>query len=502
MRQLLVIVLDATSPELIEEWTDDGRLPNLNRLRRRGRYGRLQSIAEWMPEATSFAFYSGQNPAASGLYSPEIWNRETMSFRPPSRDWIEFQPFWRLLPDAGPRAVILDPANAYPPEPFNGVEVYGWASHDTLAPFQCYPPELAPWIDRRFGSSLVPEPKYGLMSRQEFLHDRQMLLEVNRRFKQLCASLMEGGKWGLFFATNCTGHSAGHKFWMPVNIKGPIPESERGDMAHALEEIYVSLDNVVGAVIEAAGKDTTVLTLSTHGMRANNSRTWIFPEMLARVVDGRPPHHGLMRTVRETIPVEWRHAVKSRLPFRVRRALGRHWRVRDHDWQATKAFSLFSDTQGWVRINLRGREARGIVEPGSAYDELCQQITDGMNTFVDADTGEPLVKDVIRPDQVFTGEKIAELPDLIVRWSDSPASMHRAVVSPLFGTIPWPAPGHNPEGRSGNHGPQGWAIAAGPDVMPGRIEGAHILDLAPTILTLLDQPVPVQMEGKPIKLTH
>ena len=45
-------------------------------------------------------------------------------------------------------------------------------------------------------------------------------------------------------------------------------------------------------------------------------------------------------------------------------------------------------------------------------------------------------------------------------------------------------------------------ITAGAGIKSGTIKDAHILDLAPTILTLLDQPVPAEMEGKPIKLVR
>jgi len=242
------------------------------------------------------------------------------------------------------------------------------------------------------------------------------------------------------------------------------------------------------------------MIFSIHGMDVNNSRTWIMPQLLSRIIRGNPDRRGTVQKLRQMIPVKWRHAIKQRLPFRFRRWLTRYWRVGGYKWETTRAFNLFSDTQGWVRINLKGREALGIVEPGEEYEAFCQQISEGLKTFRDADTGEPFIKDIVRPHQVFEGERLADLPDLIVRWTETPAAMHRAVSSPQFGTIPWPTPGQNPEGRSGNHRSQGMLIAAGKDIKSGTIKDAHILDLAPTILTLLGQPVPAEMEGKPLRL--
>ena len=500
MRRVFVLLIDAASPDLIETWTDDGTLPNLKALRGRGAYGRVGSVADWLAEATSYALFSGRNPAATGLHCGSMWQKETMKARTPGKDWLPFQPFWRTFDAGGPRAIVIDPPNVYPPEPFNGIEVIGWATHDTLAPFQTYPPALAATIQERFGSSLIGDEIYGLVSKRRFLDERRRMLEINRKFRDLCMGLMDGQSWDLFFGGLFTAHQAGHRLWSAVNVKGKLSEAQRADLDDTIRQVYVSIDGVVGDLVKAAGEEAVVLVLSLHGMDVNHSRGWIFPEMLRRVQGITPVSPSLLDRLRTLIPVEWRHAVKSLLPFESRRGLTRYWRMRAHAWETTRAFGLFSDTQGWVRLNVKGREALGVVQPGAEYDQLCQEIADGLKTFVDADTGEPIIKDIVRPHQVFEGEHLDDLPDMVVRWAETPASRHRAVASPKFGVIPWPTPGRNPEGRSGNHRGQGMLIAAGPGIEPGTIDGVDILDIAPTILSLLSQPVPAEMEGRPLNL--
>jgi hypothetical protein len=74
----------------------------------------------------------------------------------------------------------------------------------------------------------------------------------------------------------------------------------------------------------------------------------------------------------------------------------------------------------------------------------------------------------------------------VVCWLDSPAAAYEAVVSSLFGRIERATPGRIPNGRSGNHRPEGFVIARGAAVPPGSSMGkADILDLAPTALDLL-----------------
>jgi predicted AlkP superfamily phosphohydrolase/phosphomutase len=151
-----------------------------------------------------------------------------------------------------------------------------------------------------------------------------------------------------------------------------------------------------------------------------------------------------------------------------------------------------------VRINRRGREMHGIVEPGAPFEALCRRIADGLASFVDADSGEPIVATVGRTDQLLSGGAgTAGLPDLIVRWSDRPAACHRAVRSPTLGAVAWPTPGRHPDGRSGNHRPEGFLIATGPALPHGiELPPAHIVDLAPSIRALLGLPAHPAMTGR------
>jgi predicted AlkP superfamily phosphohydrolase/phosphomutase len=498
-KKVIVILLDAAEPSLVEKWMDDGSLPNLKWLREKGIYGRLASVAQWLPESMPYSFYTGQHPASHGAYGYVIFEKETMKLRPPGPDWLPMRPFWRNFPENGPRTIVLDVSNAYPPEAFNGSEITGWATHwYSLAPFQTYPPELANWIHKRHGSSLLPDEIYGLESKRDFIKSRDLMIEISGKFKDLCVELMQKESWGLFMAFLYTVHHSGHRMWNTDNIKEPLGNAEKVELGDSLRQVYIAADRAIGGVVQAADPDSIFMVISLHGMGINRSRTWVFPEMLRRVLDEKENNRSplnLLKRIRLSIPVDWRHQIKSRLPYYARRWLTRFWRVHGHNWKQIRAFNLFSDTHGWVRINLKGREAQGTVEPYE-YESFCQKISDGLKTFVDADTGEPVVKSIVASRRIFKGKKVEDLPDLIVEWADSPAALHRALVSPQFGTIPWPTPGRNPEGRSGNHCEQGFLIASGTGIKSGNINDAHILDLAPTILTLLGQPVPPEMEGK------
>jgi hypothetical protein len=139
----------------------------------------------------------------------------------------------------------------------------------------------------------------------------------------------------------------------------------------------------------------------------------------------------------------------------------------------------------------RRREPQGIVEPGRNFDALRDRIAAGLESFVDADTGEPVVARSIRPDdELAPGACSSSLPDLLVRWlvrwSNTPACRHRALRSPSLGSVRWPTPGRHPDGRSGNHRFEGILLGAGPGLRGALdLPEADISDLAPTIRALL-----------------
>jgi predicted AlkP superfamily phosphohydrolase/phosphomutase len=177
------------------------------------------------------------------------------------------------------------------------------------------------------------------------------------------------------------------------------------------------------------------------------------------------------------------------------------WTTGGMQWDRTPAFTLRADLNGYIRINLQGREPRGIVPPGEARG-LCDRIQEGLLGFRDADSGEPLIEEIARSSEVFpAGERSSRLPDLIVRWNASSGASHHAIESLQLGRIHRATPGRIPNGRSGNHAPHGFLIARGPGLAAGATleSGADILDLAPTALARLRATSRLPLAGKPLR---
>ena len=495
---LIAVAWDAAEPSLVETWMEAGVLPNLRRLREEGGYRRLASSAELLAGCPWPTFYTGTPPETHGIYHFLQWRAESMSNARPDPAWLPAGPFWHDLGSAGRRSLVIDVPMAPPPVPFNGVEISGWSSHDRLAPPQSFPEDVFQSVVREFGDCPLGDEIFGCPNVRYALRIRDEVLESTRRLAELTASWLRRDAWDFLLVAFGATHRGGHRLWDSSGIRGAPRVETSAAIATALKEIYAACDDALGKIRDAAPPGSTLVVFSLHGMGPNTSRVELLPGMLARVLSGqKQPSSSAwvgrsVQSVLNRFPVEWRHEVKKRLPVALKDWLTETWFTGGGDRSTQQAFSLVADLQGYIRINLRGRETCGVVEPGDEFERLCDRIEAGLSSFADADTGERVVEAVVRTGRrCRDGERLDRLPDLIVTWHPSASARHRAVVSAEFGAMPWPTPGKQPDGRSGNHRFEGFVAGLG-----DAIAGGHILDLAPSFMTYLGVPPRASMKGR------
>ena len=120
------------------------------------------------------------------------------------------------------------------------------------------------------------------------------------------------------------------------------------------------------------------------------------------------------------MPAGLRGAIARAIPDRAALALTARLELRGIDWATTPAFAHPADNQGYVRLNLRGRERGGVVAPEAA-EGLMEEIAAGL-----ADLPGPR-RSARRglggaSGELYRGRHADRLPDLVVRWSDRPAT--------------------------------------------------------------------------------
>ena len=501
--RLLMIGLDAAEFNLIERWSAEGHLPNLAALRERGTHAPLRMAPHWLIGAPWPSFYCSGTAEQFGMYHYLVWRPELMTAERPDPEWMPLEPFWRRLPEHDRKVIAIDVPLCYAPRAYDGVEVSGWATHEILQAPGSSPPGLLKQVHREFGRVPFDEESAHQLSIAEFMRVRDQCAETARMVGELGCALMSRHRWDLALICLSSTHRGGHLLWDRTILKRRPTATEAESVDNALREVYMACDRAVGRLIERAGRDAAVMVFSLHGMGSNNDRTSVLPEMLARILedrrsDDRPVRRArLSDRLRALLPAELRARVKKRLPRTLQDRLTLYWRSSRVDWSRTRAFIAFCDLDGYIRVNLRGREREGIVAR-EEYTALCERIADGLRTFRDADSGESLVGEIGFGERIFSDGPMREyLPDLIVCWQASSAATHRRLVSDRYGSIDWPTPGRQPLGRSGNHRRTGFLIAAGGEFETTTLpQDASIIDLAPTALDVLRVPVPASFCGK------
>jgi predicted AlkP superfamily phosphohydrolase/phosphomutase len=198
-----------------------------------------------------------------------------------------------------------------------------------------------------------------------------------------------------------------------------------------------------------------------------------------------------VKFVRDLLPKEARQRIATWLPRGLRDKLAQRVDTADIDWSRTRAYCLPTDLEGCIRINLKGREPQGIVEPGAEYESLLDAISVALREAIDPLSGRRVVREVIRSDTAFPGERRPRLPDLVVLW-DATQRLSGAE-SARLGSIKR----DSPDPRPGTHTGPGFFAACGPGIARGTtVTGGHIRDLAPTIMARLGVPPASHMRGR------
>jgi predicted AlkP superfamily phosphohydrolase/phosphomutase len=197
--------------------------------------------------------------------------------------------------------------------------------------------------------------------------------------------------------------------------------------------------------------------------------------------------------LRRRVPESWRYAVKQRIPRLRERAYERE-EYTVVDWERTRAFSY--GTFGNIVVNVRGREAGGLVEPGEEYEAVRDDLIARLLELRSPE-GEKIVRSVHRREELFHGPYLDKVPDLLVEFEDY-AWLGKGNLKSRADTI-WDRIEIEPGSAVsyvGSHRHEGIIALEGPSIVQGVELSAQIVDVAPTLLYLLGRPVPSDLEGR------
>jgi predicted AlkP superfamily phosphohydrolase/phosphomutase len=279
----------------------------------------------------------------------------------------------------------------------------------------------------RFYTQGMPEDtkalKTGLLTTAEFLAQARIAGdETIRQYRDVLGGLTDGFLFYYFGNVD----QVSHMLWRPMDPGHPAYDPVKDPPYRTVvEDLYVQMDKVVGETLPRLAPGDLLVVMSDHGFtswrRAFNLNTWLRDRGYLRLRSGRNPARG--------------------------------GTFEDIDWSRTRAYGLGLNG---LYINVRGREASGIVDPG-AREPLAREIGDALVREIDPATGTPAVTRVFRREQVYAMAGMDDLaPDLVIGYAKGTRTSDESAV----GGVP-------PEVIVDNRGAWTGDHCMDPDAVPG-----------------------------------
>jgi predicted AlkP superfamily phosphohydrolase/phosphomutase len=368
---------------------------------------------------------------------------------------------WDVASAAGRRVGIVSVPQTYPIRPINGEVVSCFLTPGPRSQW-AYPPdlkgEIEGWIE---GELLVDVPDFRSNDKERILRD---IYRMADQHFEICRRLLARERYDFFMTVDMGVDRIHHAFWKYMDPAHPKHEPGH-PLAGAIHDYYVHVDRLLGDMLGLVPPDTTVLVVSDHGGQAMVGgiclNEWLIEE----------GHLALAGYPGEVTPIE----------------------RCDVAWRHTRAWGD-GGYYGRLFMNVAGRELHGVVLE-DAYDRERSRLAEAIEGIPGPD-GQRLGSRAFKPEEIYL-EVRNVAPDLIVYFGDldwrSVGSVGLRSVWTLENDI-------GPD--DANHSQHGIFILHDP-ARPGggrRIEGLSIYDVGPTLLAMMDLPVPSGIRGRVMEL--
>jgi len=447
--KICILGLDGATSQLM---FSDERLANIRRLMELGAYGQVQGVLPpgAVPGWTCLA--ASQDPGSLGLYG--LRNRPQYSYSPPvaaTPPAIHGAPLWDQVAAAHRKSIVFAVPPNFPPRPVHGISLGCFLTADSAADFTS-PPDLQNDIRKLVGNYAADIKRFAGQQKAEL---RDQIFEMSRKQWEAVRWLLREQEWDYFHFVDIGLDRVQRIFWEDFDPQHPRYQAGSAYQS-VVSDYYLWLDQQIGSVLEFLDSETVLLLASTNGMQRLDGafaiNQWLLQQGL--LVLSHPPAAGITDFDHLTV-----------------------------DWTKTKAWSGDGPCAP-IYFNVEGREPNGTI-PAAEYERFRNQITARLKSLSDANG---LCIQVFRPDEIYRQTRNSG-PDLLVQLGEARWSSVGSVGHPTLEV---------PDVLAGCHpGDSGVFVLSSPNCpLAGEYEGAHLLDMAPTLLDLAGYEIPSSMQGR------
>jgi len=441
---------------VFERWIS--LLPNIRRLMSRGLYGKLESTTPPITVPAWMSMMTSKDPGRLGIYgfrNRKDYSYDGMAFA--TSQAIKEDTVWDILSRVGKTVTLISVPPSYPPKPVNGHLISCFMTPNAASQYT-YPPSLKAEVEKLVGEYLFDADEFRTDDKERLL--KQIYLMTEKRFT-VAKHLMQEKPWDFFMLVEIGVDRIHHAFWKYFD-DAHRKHQPGSPFEHAIRDYYIYMDGLIGDLLALTDDQTAVLVVSDHGAKRLEGGICINEWLMAE-------GYLTLKDVPSTVT-----------PFgKVEVA-----------WEQTKAWGE-GGYYGRLFLNVKGREPNGTIDP-SQYETTRDELIERLEKITD-ERGQRIGVKALKPQQIYS-ECRGIPPDLIIYFGDL---SWRSVGSVGYRSI-WTF--ENDTGPDdANHAQHGIFILHDPHSTQSRmVEGARIMDIAPTILTRFGFPAPPDMQGRSI----
>jgi predicted AlkP superfamily phosphohydrolase/phosphomutase len=492
--------LDGATWKVLDRFMEQGLMPNLSRLAEEGSRGVLNSTIPYVTPVAWASVITGVNPARHGIFGfTTMENREGViasSFA--NRCSIRAPTVFDIYRQLDRKVISINMPMTYPPQPGDGTIISGMMTpsreSEYFKPRDLLPRLRAMGIDYRIDIVVSRQLEGDLdrRMRRYLSDDGSMFFDDLRRVTEArhrtVAHLMTSEDWDLFQVNFISADRIQHYLWR--HIWEDPPDSR---LLRRIGEYFTYMDSIIGDLHSRLDGKAVFAMCSDHGfgdLKGNFHLTaWL--NRMGYYVPRRPGTSPLLMLRRLIEALGLRKAARSLL----RRSGGTAAKKMIYlggskvDWRRTRAYVCGSNG---IRINLKGRDQYGTVEPEEEYPALMDEISERLMELRDS-RGELVMKTVHRTSELYPGAGEGS-PDLLPEFDDD---HFYTAYTDVVDTPNVLDSGHS--WRQGDHRREGIFLATGPGVAAGTTLEAGLEDVLPTILYIQNQPQSKDFDGRVIE---
>lgn len=492
--RVIIIGIDGATWDLLDPWIEDGDLPHIAEIRDGGAYGMLEStrppdsIPAWPSMVT------GKNPGKHGLFE---FRKSPTKLHDPEPVY-EHGP-WQFAPDK--TMAFVNVPGTYPlvKHGFNGYVVSGlftpeddWESFSSYTYPQSFAEELDNAVDD-YAIDLWGTEEFGLLERAKKSIEARTAV-----FKHL----LQKDDLDLFWGVYTEPDRLMHRFWAYQDEDHPLYDGLPDDdpRRDALKDHFTQIDEKIGDLLELVDDDDYIMIVSDHGFQGSY-QSFDMPEflrqhgylslkedksrsLLAKIglhrdniqrMFNRFGGEWLLERLSKSFRHRLRNVANKKLP-----SSGKNQNIKMSESQILPGTTTLT-------VNT---EERGGPVPLDSKEAVRDAVIEDLRNFVDE---HGIDGEVIPQEDFIWGSHAEEGPDIYwffehigTQGTEEPGKLLTSMANissagEIDKLVAW-------------HDSNGIYAAAGPDIEAVE-EDASIYDVLPTLLHLLDSPIPADSDG-------